>query len=750
MHLVLQKAKLKNIGSFERVQMRSLRHLFAVAMATVSIALGAFTDARGQNGQFVGETPQFALIRRPNDGSISLQWKSQSNGIYRIDYAAAIGAWITYYSNFPAQGTNTVWSDLGNAWQMPPIKFPGEDPQRFYRVTQTATNDILNAPIVSILSPTNGATVSGTTPAIVSLNDSSSVTRVRFFVDGVEAGNNPGANTNFAINTTQFANGLHAVFAAADDVKSNCGVSAICALSFSNLVQDWYGRTMFTNSPSNGSSYEYRADFGTCANWLFTVTNQDGPVVRKIAGSGSCLRLYWDGNDDFGSALPDGTYGVTLTATPSSDPCTGGNNWFVRPVPSGLANGMNWYNAWGSYTNIVVITDTNSIPVATNFIPTINIDWSKIHPGDTIWVAGGNYGQLFISASGAPGQPIYIKHVLSTDFVATNTPGWLKRFAGMTPVINLVSCHEQGWGNYVTIDGRVPYGGMIITNTSTDETYIVDLNGSGASYLELLNLDIGGVATLNTIYTGEGRCLSATGPSEGLHVAYCKLHGSPTLILTGNQDNMLWEHNFFYDNVVGNPADWHPNLWNSVGTDNNCIFRYNEASNYMVEGIMFSTGSANTNWQIYGNFFHDGTPGGTSRILEAQVTTHGPVFLYNNTFVNLATGVRVANDGSWTNCQSMNNLFFQAGDPLSYGFGLGGDDYNMADTTVLDTHGIGLVSPSVFVNYAGGNYTIVTNVGPLFPRNKGTNLGSTFSIDFYGNTRGVDGTWDIGAVEVQP
>jgi hypothetical protein len=302
-------------------------------------------------------------------------------------------------------------------------------------------------------------------------------------------------------------------------------------------------------------------------------------------------------------------------------------------------------------------------------------------------------------------------------------------------------------GNYVTIDGQNPYEGMIITNATTDETYIVDLGGSGASFLELLNLDIGGPATVNTLYTGEGRCLSTTTPGQGTHVAYCKLHGNPTLVLTGNQEGMLWEHNFFYDNVVGNPADWHPNLWNSVGGDNDCVFRYNEASNYMVEGIMFSTATPNINWQIYGNLFHDGTPGNVSRILEAQSTAHGPIYLFNNTFVNLATGIRVANNGSWTNSQSTNNLFYLAGDPLSYGFGNGADDYVMADTDVPGLHSIGFVSTNIFVNYAAGNYHIVGKVGPFFPCNRGATLPSQYATDPDGNIRGADGAWDIGAFE---
>ena len=729
--------------------MRSTKHVLVLASTATVIAFSLLLRVNGQNGNAVGDNAKFTIIQCPGDGVVHLQWQSDSNGFYRIDYApglTGLNGWNTLYTNLPSQGATTLWTDIGNPNRTPPINFPGDDPQRFYRVVQTATNDLSKAPQVTLISPTNAATLSGVVPATVSIANPQNVSRIRLFVDGVETGNHP-SDTDFTLNTCRFGNGSHMVFAAADDFNLNSGISSLETVSFSNLVQNFYGKVVFTNSPT-GVTNEYRANFGGCANWIFTVTNQAGFAVRTIVGSSQTMKLFWNGTDNNGFALPNGPYGVTLTATPSAGACSGGANWYVRPNATGYGTGTDWNNAWHNYTNVNITTDSNNVPLATNYTPLININWSDVKPGDTIWIAGGNYAQLFLGTSGASGQQIYIKRARSVDFIPSNTIGWSSNYDS-TPVINQVSCHDQGLGNYITIDGQNPYGGIIITNTTVDETYIVDLNGSGASYVELLNLDIGGVATLSTIFTGEGRCFSTTTPAEGLHVAYCRLHGNPTLVLTGNQEGMVWEHNFFYDNVVGNPADWHPNLWNSVGTDNNCIFRYNEASNYMVEGIMFSTDSANTNWQIYGNFFHDGTPGQVSRILEAQSTAHGPVLLFNNTFVNLATGVRVANDGSWTNSQSYNNLFIKAGDPLAYGFGNGADDYILADTAVLGLHSIGFASTSIFVNYAAGNYNIVTNIGLGFPRNAGVTLDPQYDRDFNGNLRGADGVWDIGAFEVQ-
>jgi hypothetical protein len=613
----------------------------------IMLALSPFSDTHAQNLSLTG-------IQLTDGGSITLNWQSRSNALYRIDYAGGLSGpnpWNVLYSSYPSQGTNTMWTDAGNSNAVPQILAPADDLMRFYRIVQTGTNNPARSPQIEILIPTNGALLSGKAPVTVSVTSAVALASIRLFVDGVEAGNNSGGMTNFTLNTCPLFNGTHQVFAVAGDTNQNYGVSSFNATVVSNLA------------------------------------------------------------------------------------C--GANWYVRQGASGANNGLDWNNAWTDVTNI---------------------NWGIVQPGDTIWLAGGTYGKLSIGASGNVNRRIFIERARSTNAVPASAAGWNTNFDS-TPIINLLGCNSPGYGNYVTVDGQIPYGGIVVTNTSLGETYAVDLNESGASYMELFNLDIGGVSTLNAIFTGEGRCLSADDtPGTGLHVAYCRLHGEPTLILTGNQEGMLWEHNFLYDNVVGNTTNWHPNVWNSIGGDDNCIFRYNEISNYMVECIMFS-GSANTNWQIYGNLIHDATPGQTSRIIEAQKTAHGPVLLFNNTIVNVYWTITEVSDGSgtgsWVGCVSTNNLFFNAGDPDYYGFGDGGDDFLLTDASVTNlsvfgAHCISGASSNIFVNYAGANYHIVTNTGPLFPRNKGATLAPAYATDSDGNTRGADGAWDIGAFEAQP
>src|SRR5204863_4945184 len=90
-----------------------------------------------------------------------------------------------------------------------------------------------------------------------------------------------------------------------------------------------------------------------------------------------------------------------LTATNSS-----GRNFYVRAGAAGSNNGSDWNNAWKGCADIV---------------------WggAGVNPGDTVWFAGGTYtNTLAPTVSGTADAWINIKRVLSTDFAATNAPGW--------------------------------------------------------------------------------------------------------------------------------------------------------------------------------------------------------------------------------------------------------------------------------------------------------------------------------------
>ena len=404
------------------------------------------------------------------------------------------------------------------------------------------------------------------------------------------------------------------------------------------------------------------------------------------------------------------------------------NNFYVRQGASGSNSGSNWTNAWSDVTQI---------------------NWNSVKPGDSIWIAGGTYGQLTIGKSGTTNNAIYIARVRSTNAVPASAPGWNSSYDS-TVIINLVN--GSGGYSWWTLDGQVPYGGIIVTNPTVTTGNGIELGNTGPeNYISLLNLDDAGSVQDGVGGSQDIRALNFNlqTPSHGLYVAWCAFHNYDTLWSTLGMSDWTVEHNKFYHNYNGGTG-LHPNIIQVMGATN-WVFRYNEIYGWQDEGIMMDfVGSSDppcVNVWIYGNLWHDCLTGRSARVAEAQYNPMGPVYFFNNTVVNVDLTFLAGNGaGSWLpGCVSSNNIFFNVGAaPLGFN---GNQDYNLASGANTEAHGIGNASASIFVNYAAQNYHIVTNVGSLFPRNMGVALGAPYNIDFDGNVRGADGAWDIGAYE---
>src|SRR4051812_28303154 len=122
-------------------------------------------------------------------GAVGMTWQSQSNLIYRIEYATAVvnsnTQWKTLYEDYPSQGTNTLWKDAGVDGGFNPAPHPNDADKRFYRVVVTGTNSGVQ-PQVSILSPTNGSILTDYVAVNVGVTSVMSVVAIRLFVDGQE------------------------------------------------------------------------------------------------------------------------------------------------------------------------------------------------------------------------------------------------------------------------------------------------------------------------------------------------------------------------------------------------------------------------------------------------------------------------------------------------------------------------------------------------------------------------------------
>lgn len=118
------------------------------------LALGLTITAHGQL--------QFTSVNTTEEGAKRLAWQSESNTVYRIDYADQVldisqggPVWQTLYDQYPSHGTNTFFLDTGDYLADTPIPHPKYAPSRFYRIFNAGTNSG-EAPFVALTAPASG------------------------------------------------------------------------------------------------------------------------------------------------------------------------------------------------------------------------------------------------------------------------------------------------------------------------------------------------------------------------------------------------------------------------------------------------------------------------------------------------------------------------------------------------------------------------------------------------------------------
>lgn len=91
-------------------------------------------------------------------------------------------------------------------------------------------------PVVSITSPTNGSTVSGTRVVTANATDNVAVTRVEFFLDGARIGADIVSPYTNSWVTSGYSNGTHSLVAKAYDAASNMGTSQSINVTINNII----------------------------------------------------------------------------------------------------------------------------------------------------------------------------------------------------------------------------------------------------------------------------------------------------------------------------------------------------------------------------------------------------------------------------------------------------------------------------------------------------------------------------------
>jgi C1A family cysteine protease len=147
------------------------------------------------------------------------------------------------------------------------------------------------APTVSILSPTNAASVSGTISVLVSATDNVKVTSVTLSVDGSAKSSSTTAPFTHVWNSGTVPNGTHTLTVTAKDAKGNSSSSSIQVSVNNTAVGDITAPSVNITSPGNGSSYDANTtlNISTSASDNVAVTSLnisiDGAVVATSTSS---------------------------------------------------------------------------------------------------------------------------------------------------------------------------------------------------------------------------------------------------------------------------------------------------------------------------------------------------------------------------------------------------------------------------------------------------------------------------------
>jgi len=294
---------------------------------------------------------RFTTVSQTAERAILLNWVSQSNHIYQIQYANALAtnangstAFQILYDGYPSHGTNTFIGDYGNYDVALTIPHPKYLPMRFYRVLDEGTNTSASSPFVVIISPTNGNVLSGqVTVTVVATSANLPILTTKLFVDGQQMDESDDGS-NYVINTCEWPNGAHTLFATATGRSGLSGpsgsypiytgqaVSSYVPVTSSNLIS----RIAFSQAffePSLGQTQEVTATFAANCNWTLQIQDANSNTVRNASGSGNSMTFDWDGTGDGETNILDGVYTYLISAA------TNGGSFQMSEGGSGDSSG---------------------------------------------------------------------------------------------------------------------------------------------------------------------------------------------------------------------------------------------------------------------------------------------------------------------------------------------------------------------------------------------------------------------------
>jgi len=175
---------------------------------------------------------------------------------------------------------------------------------------ENAPDTDTTAPLVSITSPSNNATISGIVSVSISASDNVGVSKVELYINGNLYASDSSSPFTFSWDTTKYANATYTLKALAYDSAGNIGQSASLTVTVLNQ-QDTVAPTASITSPSNGSTVGKKVSVKAIASDNIAVTKLELYIdgVLKSVTNTSSLSYNWNTN-----TASNGSHTITAKA----------------------------------------------------------------------------------------------------------------------------------------------------------------------------------------------------------------------------------------------------------------------------------------------------------------------------------------------------------------------------------------------------------------------------------------------------
>jgi hypothetical protein len=335
-------------------------------------------------------------------------------------------------------------------------------------------------PQVSITSPQNGQTVSGTITIQASATDNVGVTKVEFYIDGNKVGEDTVSPYEYIWDTTQYANGNHTITAKAYDNAGNMG-SASIIVNVQNIYQNVWQKTYCGSGEDRAYSIQQTTDGGYIVaggTYSFGAGEEDVYVIKLDANGNKVWEKTFGGSDyDWAYSIQQTSDGGYIIAGWTGSFGAGENDVYIIKLD---ANGnLVWEKTYGGNVDdeaysiqqtkdggYIVAGYTDSFGAGWDDIYIIKLDvngnkvWQKIYGGSNDDKAYSiqqtkDGGYIVAGGTNSFGAGKYNVYIIKLD--ANGNKVWEKTYGG-SGYDWARSIQQTTDGGYIVAGGTLSFG----------------------------------------------------------------------------------------------------------------------------------------------------------------------------------------------------------------------------------------------------------------------------------------------------